>query len=233
MSSEKANVVTVGVQMEKMHHLKLLGKAGGLRKILCFVYANVAKRLCLGHHGPRPTPGDISAAARGSYCGTFQWVDPPMCRRAKEVILGLLNLILRYGHKSSGRTNVWDERGWKQSNAERTNQTMVVFTQKVVNFALDWDHDLDFYETKLEQLRQRYHAFEAILRNPIFTWNVQTNIVRATKDEWASLVREAAPNEGQEGGTDDDDDDGVVFLGTSDGTKPHDVVDLVSSDGDA
>ncbi|KAK4397743.1 hypothetical protein Sango_1249800 [Sesamum angolense] len=27
----------------------------------------------------------------GSYCGVFQWVDPPMCRRAKEIIPGLLS----------------------------------------------------------------------------------------------------------------------------------------------
>ncbi|KAL0381697.1 UNVERIFIED_CONTAM: hypothetical protein Sangu_0234000 [Sesamum angustifolium] len=27
----------------------------------------------------------------GSYCGVFQWVDPPMCLRAKEIIPGLLS----------------------------------------------------------------------------------------------------------------------------------------------
>ncbi|KAL0409593.1 UNVERIFIED_CONTAM: hypothetical protein Sradi_1893700 [Sesamum radiatum] len=26
----------------------------------------------------------------GKYCRTFQWVDPPMCRRSKELIPGLL-----------------------------------------------------------------------------------------------------------------------------------------------
>ncbi|KAL0401317.1 UNVERIFIED_CONTAM: hypothetical protein Slati_4161600 [Sesamum latifolium] len=29
----------------------------------------------------------------GSYCRVFQWVDPPMCRRAKEIIPGLLSRI--------------------------------------------------------------------------------------------------------------------------------------------
>ncbi|KAL0345332.1 UNVERIFIED_CONTAM: hypothetical protein Sradi_4364500 [Sesamum radiatum] len=36
----------------------------------------------LGHH---------LSVFQGHYCGTFQWVDPPMCHRAKEVISGLLN----------------------------------------------------------------------------------------------------------------------------------------------
>ncbi|KAL0435075.1 UNVERIFIED_CONTAM: hypothetical protein Sradi_0215400 [Sesamum radiatum] len=27
---------------------------------------------------------------QGSYCSVFQWVDPPMCRRAKKIIPGLL-----------------------------------------------------------------------------------------------------------------------------------------------
>ncbi|KAK4394007.1 hypothetical protein Sango_1871500 [Sesamum angolense] len=34
----------------------------------------------------RGCPGD-----NGSYCGVFQWVDPPMCRQAKEIIPGLLS----------------------------------------------------------------------------------------------------------------------------------------------
>ncbi|KAK4429050.1 hypothetical protein Salat_1205000 [Sesamum alatum] len=29
----------------------------------------------------------------GVYCGVFEWIDPPMCRRAKDVIPGLLNRI--------------------------------------------------------------------------------------------------------------------------------------------
>ncbi|KAL0451548.1 UNVERIFIED_CONTAM: hypothetical protein Slati_1132900 [Sesamum latifolium] len=34
----------------------------------------------------------------GKYCGseTFQWVDPPMCRRSKEIIPGLLNRLNTY-----------------------------------------------------------------------------------------------------------------------------------------
>ncbi|KAL2238077.1 UNVERIFIED_CONTAM: hypothetical protein Sindi_0999400 [Sesamum indicum] len=32
----------------------------------------------------------------GQYCDTFQWVDPPMCRRSKEIIPGLLNRISEY-----------------------------------------------------------------------------------------------------------------------------------------
>ncbi|KAK4438911.1 hypothetical protein Salat_0225700 [Sesamum alatum] len=39
----------------------------------------------------RGCPGDA-----GKYCGTFQWVDPPMCRRSLEVIPGLLNRINQY-----------------------------------------------------------------------------------------------------------------------------------------
>ncbi|XP_011099267.1 uncharacterized protein LOC105177722 [Sesamum indicum] len=39
----------------------------------------------------RGCPGD-----EGQYCSTFQWVDPPMCRRSKEIILGLLNRISEY-----------------------------------------------------------------------------------------------------------------------------------------
>ncbi|KAL0352272.1 UNVERIFIED_CONTAM: hypothetical protein Scaly_1615900 [Sesamum calycinum] len=34
----------------------------------------------------RSCPGD-----NGSYCGVFQWIDPPMCLRAKEIIHGLLS----------------------------------------------------------------------------------------------------------------------------------------------
>ncbi|KAK4396911.1 hypothetical protein Sango_1527700 [Sesamum angolense] len=32
----------------------------------------------------------------GKYCRTFQWVDPPMCRRSKEIIPGLLNRLNQY-----------------------------------------------------------------------------------------------------------------------------------------
>ncbi|KAK4412711.1 hypothetical protein Salat_2918300 [Sesamum alatum] len=103
----------------------------------------------------------------------------------------------------------------------------LVFAQKAVNLGCDWDHGLDFYEPKLELLRQRYHAFEAILRNPTFTWNTETNTVHATKDEWDAIVRVrddlddpegdhqehvAEPNEAGEGGS-SDDDDGIVFMG--------------------
>ncbi|KAL0325158.1 UNVERIFIED_CONTAM: hypothetical protein Sradi_5085100 [Sesamum radiatum] len=34
----------------------------------------------------RSCPGD-----NGSYCGVFQWIDPPMCLGAKEIIHGLLS----------------------------------------------------------------------------------------------------------------------------------------------
>ncbi|KAL0427178.1 UNVERIFIED_CONTAM: hypothetical protein Slati_2892600 [Sesamum latifolium] len=32
----------------------------------------------------------------GKYCGTFQWVDPPMCNRSKDVIPRLLNRLNQY-----------------------------------------------------------------------------------------------------------------------------------------
>ncbi|KAK4431052.1 hypothetical protein Salat_0867200 [Sesamum alatum] len=32
----------------------------------------------------------------GKYCRSFQWVDPPMCRRSREVIPGLLNRLSQY-----------------------------------------------------------------------------------------------------------------------------------------
>ncbi|KAL0440661.1 UNVERIFIED_CONTAM: hypothetical protein Sradi_0005000 [Sesamum radiatum] len=32
----------------------------------------------------------------GKYCGSFQWVDPPMCRRSREIIPGLLALMNQY-----------------------------------------------------------------------------------------------------------------------------------------
>ncbi|KAL0456734.1 UNVERIFIED_CONTAM: hypothetical protein Slati_1012600 [Sesamum latifolium] len=32
----------------------------------------------------------------GQYCRSFQWVDPPMCRRSKEIIPGLLNRLSQY-----------------------------------------------------------------------------------------------------------------------------------------
>ncbi|KAL0309138.1 UNVERIFIED_CONTAM: hypothetical protein Sradi_5856100 [Sesamum radiatum] len=32
----------------------------------------------------------------GKYCGSFQWVDPPMCRRSREVIPGLLARMNQY-----------------------------------------------------------------------------------------------------------------------------------------
>ncbi|KAK4415017.1 hypothetical protein Salat_2608800 [Sesamum alatum] len=36
------------------------------------------------------------AGYNGSYCGSFEWVDPPMCRRARDVIPGLLRCIKQY-----------------------------------------------------------------------------------------------------------------------------------------
>ncbi|KAL0427358.1 UNVERIFIED_CONTAM: hypothetical protein Slati_2910600 [Sesamum latifolium] len=36
-------------------------------------------------------PGD-----EGFYCSSFQWVDPAMCRRSKEVIPALLNRLSQY-----------------------------------------------------------------------------------------------------------------------------------------
>ncbi|KAK4438423.1 hypothetical protein Salat_0176600 [Sesamum alatum] len=33
---------------------------------------------------------------RSSYCGSFQWVDPPMCRRSQEIIPGLLRCMSNY-----------------------------------------------------------------------------------------------------------------------------------------
>ncbi|KAK4435170.1 hypothetical protein Salat_0680300 [Sesamum alatum] len=39
----------------------------------------------LRHRGQITTQADVSEDAPGRYCGTFQWVDPPMCHRAIEV----------------------------------------------------------------------------------------------------------------------------------------------------
>ncbi|KAK4434998.1 hypothetical protein Salat_0662800 [Sesamum alatum] len=40
----------------------------------------------------------------GKYCGTFQWVDPPMCRRVVDVIPGLLKWLSAY-EKAAMATN--------------------------------------------------------------------------------------------------------------------------------
>ncbi|KAK4441730.1 hypothetical protein Salat_0507900 [Sesamum alatum] len=81
-----------------MNHLKVPNKVVGLRITMCLVHASVVMRLLRTswtNANPRRCfrgcPGNM-----GSYCGTFQWVDPPMCRRSKEVILGLLNRISDY-----------------------------------------------------------------------------------------------------------------------------------------
>ncbi|KAK4412538.1 hypothetical protein Salat_2900900 [Sesamum alatum] len=75
---------------------KVPDKVVRLRIMMCLVHASAAIRFCLGHRGPIPIPVDVFVDARGYYCGTFQWVDPPMCRRSKEVIPGLLNRISQY-----------------------------------------------------------------------------------------------------------------------------------------
>ncbi|KAK4425440.1 hypothetical protein Salat_1738000 [Sesamum alatum] len=40
--------------------------------------------------------GGARCSGQGSYCGSFEWVDPPMCPRAKEVIPGLLKRLNQY-----------------------------------------------------------------------------------------------------------------------------------------
>ncbi|KAK4412535.1 hypothetical protein Salat_2900600 [Sesamum alatum] len=164
----------------------------------------------------------------------------------------------------------WEaDRGRAQSDANRPNLTALGFAQRAVNVYAHWDHGLDFYESKLGLLRKRYEAFGKLLHNPGFTWDVETNTVRATSAEWATLVGDIpfanayrwrgekkwgllctifigenvedldrerlehnAAGDGEGDGSYGDDDDGVVFLGMKDGNEPHDVVDLVSSEGE-
>ncbi|KAL0361524.1 UNVERIFIED_CONTAM: hypothetical protein Sradi_3836900 [Sesamum radiatum] len=56
----------------------------------CFCGLEVVVRTSWTNANPgrqfRGCPGE-----GGTYCNVFQWVDPPMCRRAKEIIPGLLN----------------------------------------------------------------------------------------------------------------------------------------------
>ncbi|KAK4416837.1 hypothetical protein Salat_2509200 [Sesamum alatum] len=43
----------------------------------------------------RGCPGRSVRIYAGTYCGTFEWVDPPMCQRSTEVISGLLKRLAR------------------------------------------------------------------------------------------------------------------------------------------
>ncbi|KAK4413495.1 hypothetical protein Salat_2762100 [Sesamum alatum] len=82
------------------------------------------------------------------------------------------------------------ERGYAQSNPDQTNLTALVFAQKAVNYDQDWDHDHEFYEGKLQLLRERYTTFDAILVNPAFIWDPEANKVQASKEGWDAIVRE-------------------------------------------
>ncbi|KAK4435147.1 hypothetical protein Salat_0678000 [Sesamum alatum] len=92
------------------------------------------------------------------------------------------------------------ECNYTQSNPNRTNFTALVFTQKAVNYGWDWDNGLYFYEGD--------------------------DLNDLDRDRQEHAAEPSAVGVGGSG----DDDDGVVFLGTSDGNEPHDVVDLVSSE---
>ncbi|KAK4421284.1 hypothetical protein Salat_2078900 [Sesamum alatum] len=156
------------------------------------------------------------------------------------------------------------EHGYAQSNPDQTKLTALVFAQKAVNYDWDWDQGQQFYEGKLQLLRQRCTTFDAILQNPAFSWNTDTNKLQASKERWDAIVCDipfanayrwrgeakwellckifegddlddpernrqkhaVEPNAARVGvGGFCDDDDGIVFLGTSDGNEPHDVVD--------
>ncbi|KAL0408371.1 UNVERIFIED_CONTAM: hypothetical protein Sradi_1771500 [Sesamum radiatum] len=50
----------------------------------------------------------------GSYCGVFQWSDPPMCRRAKEIIPGLLTRL----NEQERKLNEFREKDFKKGALE-------------------------------------------------------------------------------------------------------------------
>ncbi|KAL0404488.1 UNVERIFIED_CONTAM: hypothetical protein Sradi_2089600 [Sesamum radiatum] len=66
------------------------GESGVVRTCLCGFEVVVRTSWTNSNPGRRfrGCPGD-----NGSYCRVFQWVDPPMCRRAKEIIPDLLSRI--------------------------------------------------------------------------------------------------------------------------------------------
>ncbi|KAK4426357.1 hypothetical protein Salat_1404300 [Sesamum alatum] len=120
---------------------------------------------------------------------------------------------------------------------------------------------IEFYTTWLDFLRQRYEAFERLLKDPGFDWNPQTNRVIGSKETWDKLFRECPfakaywwlrerryeqlrsifegdetervfCGEEERDGTSGAEGD-VLFLGYKDpDEEPHEVVDLGSSETD-
>ncbi|KAK4421788.1 hypothetical protein Salat_2129400 [Sesamum alatum] len=142
-------------------------------------------------------------------------------------------------------------RGRKQTNPEQPDLDSLSFAQAIINESSPIDFGIEFFNSKLELLRQRFTTFRRILQHPSFLWNAQTNRVIAAKKARAALVqwkllhaifseqdedvrlgeqaincsvkhnRDTKPNK---------DVDDCMFMPGRDVTNEPEIVDLVTSD---
>ncbi|KAK4433381.1 hypothetical protein Salat_1100400 [Sesamum alatum] len=121
--------------------------------------------------------------SQGTYCGTFEWIDPPMCLWSKEVIPSLLNRLNQFelGLKRA-KERVEQERARGRRSMEKTFVDALLQQAQRGNFTVGM-------ENRTAQLQQRHEFFNWLVTRPDVICNRTLRFVTAPDTVWREIVR--------------------------------------------
>ncbi|KAK4428808.1 hypothetical protein Salat_1180700 [Sesamum alatum] len=140
---------------------------------------------------------------QGTYCEAFQWVDPTMCCRSKEVIPRLLNRLNQYDAAIKRAKECLDNAQMRRRNCHRL-LFLVVFcwacsllALHAINCALrnvnktnDTKVTYPLACSRVTKLHERLTVFMWVINRPDVVWNRNLRFVTAVDSVWRKICRE-------------------------------------------